>query len=420
MSYLSTYPRAAGVICEFDPFHNGHARLLRAMREEVGKDGCVICLMSGRFLQRGGPATADPYLRAHAALHGGADLVLELPFPWSASGSETFAAAGVSILQRLRVGTLAFGSECGDPALLTAAAEVLAAPDFPAKCAARTREGLGATAALEQLLRDALTDPPLPQGFPSSNDLLGMQYLRAISASGIAMHPLILQRVGQGFREQQLLTNASAPSATALRSLMREAAEDPDVLAVMLEGTMPSASLAIWLDAIRAGAAPAREETLYPFLHAFFRLADPDRLSELAELSGGLSHRLVRAALDAATPDDFLNAIRSRLYTDARLRRAMLFGSLEVTDEDLHASPTFTTLLAADRRGCAFLKEHRAFLRTEEGRAYGIPVVSRPAHAPTCRQTDLSRRADALFTLCLPRPEGAGSCLRRTANILNQ
>ena len=99
----------SGVICEFNPFHNGHAYLLSRMREAVGGEGCVICLMSGRFVQRGEAAVADPYLRGRMALAGGADLVLELPFPWSASGAEHFATAGVRVLSRLSVDTLTFG-----------------------------------------------------------------------------------------------------------------------------------------------------------------------------------------------------------------------------------------------------------------------------------------------------------------------
>ena len=88
----------SGVICEFNPFHNGHAYLLSRMREEVGDGGCVICLMSGRFVQRGEAAIADPYLRGQMALAGGADLVLELPFPWSAAGAEHFHCAEIDFL----------------------------------------------------------------------------------------------------------------------------------------------------------------------------------------------------------------------------------------------------------------------------------------------------------------------------------
>lgn len=422
MSSACASPRAAGTICELNPIHNGHVRLLRAMREEVGADGCLICLMSGRFVQRGTPAVADPYIRAKAALAGGADLVLELPFPWSASGAEFFARAGVSILTRLGVDRIAFGSECGDPHLLQTAAEALSAPSFAEQCTARVRAGVGAAAALEQVLRDALQGQTLPEGFPSSNDLLAIQYLRALSESGSAALPLVIRREGQDYRDT-LLTNASAPSATSLRLLMREAADDPDTLSAMLEGTMPSEALTCYLEAVRGGEAPAREEALLPFFHAFLRLADPNELSRLTELSGGLAHRLVSTALATPTPQDFWNRIRSRLYTDARLRRALLYAAVGVTEDDLRAPPTYTTLLAATPRGCAFLRAHRASHRAscravKAGGAETIPVVTKPADAPAGRGTDLSRRADALFTLCLPRPTEAAAPLRRGACIL--
>lgn len=409
---------AAGVICEFNPFHNGHVRLLRAVRGALGDGVCIVCVMSGRFVQRGEPAAADPYLRARAALCGGADLVLELPFPWSAASAEHFADAGVSVLSGLGVETLAFGTESGDLTLLRAAAEVLAQPDFPARSAARVRQGDGAAVALSGLLREALSDitPALPDDFPSSNDRLAMQYLRAMHAAGDAMTPLAVRREGQAFRDETL-HDPSAPSASAIRLLMREASADPDCLCAMLTGTMPDGALQVWLDAIRAGQAPTDGSALLPFLHAFFRLADPDELTGFSGLSGGLSHRLVRAALDAPTPAVFLSSLHSRLYTDARLRRAMLNAVLGVTDTDLRAVPVYTTLLAANRRGCAFLKDLRSAQR--EGSSY-IPVVTKPADAPACRQTVLAHRADALFTLCLPRPVAAGDCLRQTAFISDQ
>ena len=117
--------RVSGVICEFNPFHSGHAYLLSRMRELVGEDGCVVSVMSGRFVQRGEAAFADPYLRAETALAGGADLVVELPFPWSAGSAEHFAAAGVEVLTKLGVDSLVFGSERGDLTLLSAAAEAV-------------------------------------------------------------------------------------------------------------------------------------------------------------------------------------------------------------------------------------------------------------------------------------------------------
>lgn len=406
-------PHAVGVICEFNPFHNGHARLLAAAHEAAGTAGCVICVMSGRFVQRGEPAAADPYLRAQAALAGGADLVLELPFPWSAASAEYFADAGVSILSRLPVGQLAFGTESGDLKLLRAAAEVLVRPDFSFRSAAYVRSGGGAAASLASLLRDELTAYPLPDGFPSPNDRLAMQYLRALHNAGSRIKPLPIHRDGQGYRDE-ILRNPSAPSASALRLLIREAADDPDCLSAMLSGTMPDDSLQIWLDAVKVGQAPADETVLLPYFHTFLRLADPDELAGFAECSGGLSHRMVRAALDAPTPTAFLATLHSRLYTDARLRRAMLYAAIGVTDTDLHAVPVYTTLLASNTRGCAFLKS----LRTARKKGSSvIPILTKPADAPAGRQTYLSHRADALFALCLPRPVSAGACLRQGPRI---
>ena len=136
-----------GVICELNPFHGGHAYLLSCMREEAGDEGLVVCLMSGRFVQRGEAAVADPYLRAKTALAGGADLVLELPFPWSAGSAEHFAAAGVTLLARLGVDCITFGSECGDPNLLSAAAKAPSAPGFGEVYATLCRKGAGTAAA---------------------------------------------------------------------------------------------------------------------------------------------------------------------------------------------------------------------------------------------------------------------------------
>ena len=234
--------RASGVICEFNPFHNGHAYLLSRMREQVGDEGCVICLMSGRFVQRGEPAMADPYLRAKMAIAGGADLVLELPFPWSAGSAEHFATAGVRVLSRLGVDAITFGSESGNLALLEHAAKAVANPDFGEVYARLCRKGNGTTAAYAEALRQVaeMDSAPLPEGFPSSNDLLGIAYLRALDLvaheGGHHPHAAVVTRVGSGYREE-MLTDGAYPSATAIRALLREAACDPYALEAMLDGT---------------------------------------------------------------------------------------------------------------------------------------------------------------------------------------
>ena len=113
--------KVAGIIAEYNPFHSGHGYLIEQARAS-GAD-CVVCVMSGYFTQRGEAAIADPYFRSRALLYGGADLVLELPYPYSSSSAEFFAGAGVDILSRLSVDELWFGSECGDLTLLQRGAD---------------------------------------------------------------------------------------------------------------------------------------------------------------------------------------------------------------------------------------------------------------------------------------------------------
>jgi len=408
--------RASGVICEFNPFHSGHAYLLSRMREEVGDDGCVICLMSGCFVQRGEAAIADPYLRALTALAGGADLVLELPFPWSAAGAEDFALAGVRLLTRLGVDSLTFGSECGDRELLSYAARAADDPAFGEVYASLCRRGMGTAAAYTEALgqmAEAL-GTSLPAGFPSSNDLLGIAYLRALERvkqeSGHAPSPRSVPRLGSGYREDTL-TEGAYPSATALRALLREAAYDPAALAEIPHGSMPDGARDILQGALDRGDLPLAGERLLSFYHPLYRLKSPGELEGLAEWGGGLAGHICRHARETATPDAFFEALRTKQYTDGRLRRALLFGAVGVTEADLEAPPAYTTVLAANPRGRAFLK---AWRKASRDIPPGVEVVTKPADAPAGRQRLLGELACGLFTLCFPMPKEAGEMYRRT------
>lgn len=407
--------RASGVICEFNPFHNGHAYLLSRMREQVGEEGCVICLMSGRFVQRGEVAVADPYLRAKTALAGGADLVVELPFPWSAGSAEHFAAAGVFTLSRLGVDSLTFGSETGDETLLHHAEAAISTPTFGEVYAELCRRGMGTAAAFAEALRAAVSFP-LPEGFPSSNDLLGIAYLRALHLllinEGHAPRSEIVTRRGAAYRED-VLTDCEYPSATSLRILIREAASDPVALEAILSGTMPAGSLAWLMAGLTDGHLPLNGDKLMPYLHTHYRLADPASMEHLAECGGGIMGHICRVAKETPTASGFLEALRTKQYTDARLRRALLFGVLGVDEEDLRMMPAYTTVLGANERGRAYLRAWQKEHKDDVGLWPPLAVVTKPADAPDCRQKTLCERADALYTLCYPAPRAAGDMYKR-------
>ncbi len=407
--------RRAGVICEFNPFHAGHAHLLRRMREAVGADGCVVCAMSGRFVQRGTAAMADPYLRAACALAGGADLVVELPFPHAAGSAAYFAEAGVHILASLGVDRLAFGSESGDPALLSRAAHALSAPAFGERYANLCRQNRGTAAAYAQALRETLGEG-VPETFPLSNDFLGIAYLAALEKLDAEKKPipLVVRRTGAGYREDTVSAEGY-PSATALRRLVFEAAEDTVALAAILDGTMPAEALSVLLDAIGRGDAPVDGGKLLPFFHAYYRLQTSETVEKCAECGGGLASLICARARDSASPRAFFEALRSRRHTDARLRRAMLYGALGVTEQDLRTMPIYTTLLGANERGRAFLKAWRRAHR--EDTTCALTVVTKPADAPAGRQRKLAERADGLFTLCYPTPREAGALMKQAPVI---
>ena len=189
--------RASGVICEFNPFHTGHAYLLSRMRELVGEEGLVVCAMSGRFVQRGEAAMADPYLRAETALSGGADLVVELPLPFSAASARQFAAGGVAVLAGLGcVDTLCFGAEAADVELLTRLAALLDTEDFARTLKQQLDKGVSWPAARAAAAEAAL--PGAAQFLAGPNNILALAYLQAMKEQNAPFAPLPVARQGAG------------------------------------------------------------------------------------------------------------------------------------------------------------------------------------------------------------------------------
>ena len=181
-----------GVICEYNPFHNGHMRQLRAIREQLGQDTAVVCLMSGDWVQRGAPAIFPTHLRAEAAVRCGADLVLELPIPYVLSSAEGFAAGGVRILTELGCDRLSFGSEQGRAEPLMSAARLQLDPDFDARLRGALASGVSYASARAEALR-ALGAPNVVS---KPNDILGVEYCKAILRQGCSMQPLVIPRAG--------------------------------------------------------------------------------------------------------------------------------------------------------------------------------------------------------------------------------
>ena len=191
------FMRTAGIISEYNPFHRGHAWQLGELRRRLGAETAVVCAMSGSFVQRGDFAVMRTHARAEAAVRGGADLVLELPLPWAIASAEGFAAGGVGVLAATgAVDTLVFGSECGDTETLKAVAAALESESFAAYLRQGLQEGVSFAAAREAAARKLLGEKAAVLAQP--NDILGVEYCKAIARQAAALMPLALPRRGVG------------------------------------------------------------------------------------------------------------------------------------------------------------------------------------------------------------------------------
>ena len=388
--------KSVGIICECNPFHSGHAHLIQRARES-GAD-TVICVMSGYFVERGEPAVLDAHTRAEAVLCGGADAVLELPFPYSAAGAEFFAAAGVKMLDRLGVNELWFGSECGDIALLDRAAEVCDSDEFYSRYN-KTCESSGGTAeAYFAILRELLGEDVACL----SNDILGIAYLRALKKIGSQMTPVTILREGSAYTATEMV-DAGHPSATALRRLWRERGTE----AVL--PYLPEAVHDVYKDACEITDLKYAERAVL----AHFRMTSIDTLEQIEALSGGLGARMAKAAQGTTTLEALLALSATKKYTTARLQRGILFAMVGISHGDVCADPAYARLLAANEAGCAFLAKHR--------KQSDFPIVTRrtdlPDTAEAKRQAEIEERAYALYTLCFRESTVADDLWRRTARI---
>lgn len=364
-----------GIICEFNPLHTGHARLLGAVRDAEA----VICLMSGPFVQRGEAAILPPRVRAAMAIEAGADLVLELPYPFAAASARYFATAGVGALASLGVDTLAFGSETGDVGELSA-------------LAAHAPENLSDMGAASQSTGDARAYFDALGGEVASNDILGVEYLRALGKYAADVQPFLLKREGANYAET-VLREGAFPSATALRRAIFEGRD--------VSGFVPTAALDLMREGLDRYGIADTARLGAPLLAA---LRHPDAVTlfaDAAECGGGLLGRLIRVAGQATDYDTLLSLAATKRYTNARIRRALLFLLSGVRRADLTAAPAYLRLLAMNGRGRDFL--------TKTKKSREIPVVTKQAEITAlgeraARAATLEAAAAGLWSLCAQKP----------------
>jgi len=358
--------RVVGLITEYNPFHNGHLHHLRESLVSARADASVA-IMSGHFLQRGEPALVDKWVRTEMALAAGVDLVLELPTAFACNSAPHFAMGAIQSLQALGVvDAVCFGSESGDLALLDTIASVLVHrhQEIEARTTARLRDGVNYPAARAEILAAFL--PEVPAGvLGSSNNILGVAYLKALRTIGSRIAPYTIKRRGAGYHETEVVGRVA--SATGIRKRLNEGAT--------IDGLLPRSCVEILARAIDSGQSLDTERLFVAMQTPL--LQGPEALQEIYLVEDGLERRLSVASQQAASFDALVTAINSRQWTRTRIQRALMAVLLQIKTMEMTAflqtGPLYLRVLGHSDRGRQVLSRAR--------RRKTLPMVADPARA---------------------------------------
>lgn len=331
--------KTVGIICEYNPFHLGHQKQFDMIRNILGSDAVIVCLMSGNFVQRGMPAIFDKSLRAQAAIDCGADLVLELPTTYALSSAEGFAAGGVKILSSF-CDYLCFGSETGDAEALMNTAQALLSPQFSPALRSELESGCSFPVARQQAFAQIGCNASLLE---KPNDILAVEYCKAILAQGSSMQPLPIRREGD-YHDTD--ANAENPSATSLRKLITENKSWDLFVSSAARETFRNAPVHSLAAGERAILARLRTMTDLDF-------------EALPYGSEGLWRKLMRASRSCATLEDVLTATKSKRYTRTRLDRMVMCAYLGITAQIMNSPAPYVRVLGARNTGIPTLKKAR-------------------------------------------------------------
>ncbi|MDO5407332.1 MAG: nucleotidyltransferase [Eubacteriales bacterium] len=367
--------KTAGIIAEYNPFHNGHRYQLEELRARTGADYIIIA-MSGDFVQRGEPAIFDKYTRTRMALNAGADLVLELPAAFATSSAEDFAACGVALLDKLGVvDMLCFGSECGDVAALEPVARLLA--EEPEEYGKLLRERMSQGDSFPKAREWAVTEWMKMETslLSSPNNILGIEYMKALIRRGSSIKPYTIQRSGQGYNDSDFaavsVTDGQVfASASAIRNALRDKAVS-DAVRAQIPGSIADDLTSL---------TPVFPDDLSALLN--FRLLDLTssgrNLTDFSDVSPELADRIQNRLLETASYTGRIEQLKTRQYTYTRISRALLHILLGTTTNQIQDYRADDYVSYARILG---FRKSTAPLLSEIKKSSQIPLISKVADA---------------------------------------
>lgn len=327
------------IVCEYNPFHNGHAYQISKVKEICDS---VVCVMSGDFVQRANAAVMDKCDRAKIAIENGADLVLELPFPFSSMGAQGFAQSAISIMVNSGICThFAFGSECGDVEKLLKIANLTLSQNFEKECKKSLKENKNLGLAR---VRCCVIGNMLGKEFEeisrNPNDILAVEYLRANILLGNKLTPIAIKRsVNRNEKNEKFASS----------SFIRE----------LLEGGKFDEAKKFVPYNLKDYALNVHDEQFYKSIHINLCLKNPCDLKDILEVGGGVENAIIKAAKQSESFDEMCKKLSSKTLTDAKIRRMLLFCAFGIKKDSAKSLCEYTRVLAMNENGRKLLSDSR-------------------------------------------------------------
>ena len=376
--------KTIGIICEYNPFHNGHAHQLHTLAQEH-PEALRICIMSGSFVQRGEPAIFSKFDRARWAILGGADIVIELPTLYSLGSAQLFGTGSIRMVKALHIDALSFGSETADLDTLVDITKRMDCESTQTVLRTYINEGMSYGSAFRKALDTEILNTP--------NALLGLEYIRA----GLNYHPTLkympILRTSD-HHESNIIKDF--PSGTALRKLITNMATSSNNCNI---NSIVPKTIANDMTNIISNGAYVNYNRYYDIIHSLSRRTSTTKLESFGEFNEGIEHLWSKAA-QQPTWNLAMEHIKSKRYTYARLQRMGAYLALgiqkDVLQNAMQEGPQYARLLAFNDRG-------RQWLRND----FEIPLIQKWAKAPnelnTLGQTmhQIDTLATDIQALCL-------------------
>lgn len=369
--------KTVGLITEYNPFHNGHAYHIEKAKMLTGADR-VIVVMSGDFVQRGAPAVMPKHLRTESALLSGASLIIELPVCFATGSAEYFAQGSISLLNRLGcIDSICFGSECGDLHLLEEIAQILA--DEPIEYQTALKQALKEGASFPAARQEALNiySDKYSEILASPNNILGIEYLKALAKIHSKMEPFTIKRIGAGYHDMDI--DGQFSSATAIRSDIYQLADvnssSESLPLTHIQTQVPSSCHELMKKNYQT-RYPVKADDFSLLLKAKLLSETAGSLSHYLDMSPELANRILRLRNDYLSFEQFCDLLKTKELTRSRISRSFIHVLLGITNDWLTAMKA----PAPYARILGFRRDHADLLGILK-RTSDIPLITSPARA---------------------------------------